>query len=105
MAFGAMVALERRAREGGSWLVRISLAQVGKWLVDLGEVPTASLAGIPDEFDAEELARWSMTSETPSGPLRHLRPVAEMSETPPRWARPSVPLGHHPPLWPPRGTA
>ena len=35
MAFGAMVALERRAPEGGSWLVRISLAQVGKWIVDL----------------------------------------------------------------------
>src|SRR6202023_2574200 len=38
MAFGAMVALTRRAREGGSWLVRISLAQVGKWIVDLGEI-------------------------------------------------------------------
>jgi crotonobetainyl-CoA:carnitine CoA-transferase CaiB-like acyl-CoA transferase len=33
MAFGAMVALARRTREGGSWLVRISLAQVGKWIV------------------------------------------------------------------------
>jgi crotonobetainyl-CoA:carnitine CoA-transferase CaiB-like acyl-CoA transferase len=105
MAFGAMVALERRAREGGSWLVRISLAQVGKWLVDLGEVPAASLKGVPDEFEADELARWSMTSETPSGPLRHLRAVAQMSETPPHWARPSVPLGHHPPVWPQRATA
>ena len=45
MAFGAMVALARRAREGGSWLVRISLAQVGKWIVDRGEVPAAALAG------------------------------------------------------------
>jgi crotonobetainyl-CoA:carnitine CoA-transferase CaiB-like acyl-CoA transferase len=105
MAFGAMVALERRAREGGSWLVRISLAQVGKWLVDLGEVPSASLAGVPDEFDAEELARWSMTSETPSGPLRHLRPAAQMSETPTRWTRPSVPLGYHKPVWPERSAA
>jgi crotonobetainyl-CoA:carnitine CoA-transferase CaiB-like acyl-CoA transferase len=105
MAFGAMVALERRASEGGSWLVRISLAQVGKWLLDLGEVPTASLASVPDELDAEELARWSMISETPNGPLRHLRPVAQMSETPPRWARPSVSLGHHPPVWPARVTA
>ncbi|MFO1158782.1 MAG: CoA transferase [Reyranellaceae bacterium] len=105
MAFGAMVALQRRAREGGSWLVRLSLAQVGKWLVDLGEVPAASLAGVPDEFDGEELVRWSMISETPNGPLRHLRPIARMSETPPRWARPSVPLGHHPPVWPARGTA
>src|SRR5262249_48326637 len=102
MAFGAMVALERRAREGGSWLGRISLAPVGKWLVDLGEVPAASLAGVPDEFDAAELAGWSMVSKTPSGPLRHLRPVAWMSETPPHWARPSVPLGHHQPVWPPR---
>ena len=59
MAFGAMVALARRAREGGSWLVRISLAQVGKWIVDLGEVPAAALEGIPAEFTAGELERWS----------------------------------------------
>src|SRR5467141_1185498 len=39
MAFGAMVALGRRAREGGSWLVRISLAQTGRWLVGRGQVP------------------------------------------------------------------
>ena len=45
MAFGAMVALERRAREGGSWLVRISLAQVGKWMADLGEVPVRCAEG------------------------------------------------------------
>ena len=31
-AFGAMVALARRAREGGSYLVRVSLAQTGRWL-------------------------------------------------------------------------
>ena len=45
MAFGAMVALARRAREGGSWLVRISLAQIGRWLVDRGQVPEAELEG------------------------------------------------------------
>jgi CoA-transferase family III len=37
MAFGAMVVLTRRAREGGSWLVRISLAQTGRWLVGRGQ--------------------------------------------------------------------
>src|ERR1700734_1000538 len=47
MAFGTMVALARRAREGGSWLVRISLAQVGKWIVDLGEAPPAEVKDIP----------------------------------------------------------
>jgi crotonobetainyl-CoA:carnitine CoA-transferase CaiB-like acyl-CoA transferase len=100
MAFGAMAALARRTREGGSWLVRISLAQVGKWIVDLGEVPAAALKGIPAEFTASELDRWSTVSETPAGRLRHLKPAVQLSETPPYWARPSVPLGYHRPVWP-----
>jgi crotonobetainyl-CoA:carnitine CoA-transferase CaiB-like acyl-CoA transferase len=100
MAFGAMVALERRTREGGSWLVRISLAQVGKWIVDLGEVPAAALKGVPAEFTAGELERWSMASETPAGRLRHLKPALQLSETQPYWARPTVPLGYHRPAWP-----
>src|SRR5712664_122827 len=74
MAFGAMVALARRAEQGGGWLVRISLAQVGKWMADLGEVPAASLAQVSDEFSAAELERWSVVSQTPSGPLGHLKP-------------------------------
>ncbi|HET9489273.1 MAG TPA: CoA transferase [Methylomirabilota bacterium] len=102
MAFGALVALARRAREGGSWLVRISLAQVGRWLVGRGEVPAAELKDVPKEFTPLELERWSMTSETPVGRLRHLRPVLRLSETPPYWARPTVPLGYHPPAWPKR---
>jgi hypothetical protein len=102
MAFGTMVALARRAREGGSWLVRISLAQVGKWMVDLGEVPAAELKEVPAEFTRAELEQWSTVSETPSGPLRHLKPVVHLSETQPYWARPSVPLGHNRPEWPSR---
>jgi hypothetical protein len=104
MAFGAMVALARRVREGGSWLVRISLAQTGRWLVGRGEVPATALADVPAEFTAPELERWTMTSETPGGRLRHLRPVLRLSETTPRWARPAVPLGYHEPVWPARAT-
>ncbi len=102
MAFGAMVALARRAREGGSWLVRISLAQTGRWLVSRGEVPQSALTDVPKEFTPEELARWSTTSETPVGRLGHLKPVVQLSQTPPFWARPSVPLGHNEPAWPAR---
>ena len=102
MAFGAMVALARRAREGGSWLVRISLAQTGRWLVGRGEVPENQLKDVAKEFTAAELERWSMTSDTPGGRLHHLAPVVQLSETPPRWARPAVPLGYHAPAWPPR---
>jgi crotonobetainyl-CoA:carnitine CoA-transferase CaiB-like acyl-CoA transferase len=104
MAFGAMVALARRAREGGSWLVRISLAQTGRWLVARGEVPEADLTSVPKEFTRAELERWTTVSDTPMGRLGHLGPVVRLSETPPCWARPSVPLGYHEPLWPPRAT-
>ena len=104
MALGAMVALARRAREGGSWLVRISLAQTGRWLVGRGEVPEAQLEDVPKEFTPAEIERWSMTSATPVGRLHHLAPVVRLSETPPRWARPSVPLGYHEPVWPARAT-
>jgi crotonobetainyl-CoA:carnitine CoA-transferase CaiB-like acyl-CoA transferase len=102
MAFGAMVALARRAREGGSWLVRISLAQTGRWLVDRGEVPEAALKDVDKELYPAEIARWSIESDTPAGRLRHLGPTVRMSETAPYWARPSVPLGHHQPVWPAR---
>ncbi|HTV87459.1 MAG TPA: CoA transferase [Stellaceae bacterium] len=102
MAFGAMVALARRAREGGGWLVRISLAQTGHWLVGRGEVPESALRDVAREFAADELARWSIDSETPIGRLKHLRPVVQLSETPPHWALPSVPLGYNEPAWPSR---
>ena len=100
MAFGAMVALKRRTREGGSWLVRISLAQVGRWLVERGQVPVSELKNAQKEFAPAELASWTTTSDTPVGRLHHLAPVLQLSETPPRWDRPTVPLGYHPPVWP-----
>ena len=100
MAFGAMVALKRRATEGGSWLVRISLAQVGRWLVERGQVAEAALKDVPKEFTPAEIERWSTVSDTPVGRLRHLGPTLRLSETKPYWARPTVPLGHHQPVWP-----
>jgi crotonobetainyl-CoA:carnitine CoA-transferase CaiB-like acyl-CoA transferase len=102
MAFGALVALKRRATEGGSWLVRCSLAQAGRWLVGRGEVPETRLHDIPKEFTTAELDKWSMESVTPAGKLRHLSPTLQLSETQPYWARPTVPLGYHQPVWPAR---
>src|SRR5437764_3451419 len=102
MAFGAMVALARRAREGGSWLVRISLAQTGRWLVGRGQVRQAALENVPKEIPQADIDRWSIESDTPVGRLRHLGPTVRLSETPPRWARPSVPLGYNEPAWPAR---
>ena len=102
MAFGALVALARRVREGGSWLVRISLAQTGRWLVERGQILESELQDVPADFAPEEIARWSTASEVPGGRLHHLAPVLQMSETQPFWARPTVPLGYHDPVWPER---
>ena len=102
MAFGGIVALNKRIHEGGSWLVRISLAQVGRWLVSQGEIPETQLNDVAAEFTPEEIASWLMVSETPMGNLGHLSPVIGLSESAPRWSRPSVPLGYHDPIWPER---
>lgn len=102
MAFGAMVALRKRAEEGGSWLVRTSLAQVGHWLQSQGELALSDLGGVAQDFDAADIEKWRITTDTPMGRLTHLAPVVQFSETPARWARPSVPLGHNDPVWPAR---
>jgi crotonobetainyl-CoA:carnitine CoA-transferase CaiB-like acyl-CoA transferase len=91
MAFGAMVALARRAQEGGSWLVRVGLARTGKWIVDRGTVDAAAAA---------EPEVKTMEVDSPAGVITHLAPVVRLSETPPFWARPPVPLGFHRAEWP-----
>jgi crotonobetainyl-CoA:carnitine CoA-transferase CaiB-like acyl-CoA transferase len=95
LAFAVMAALHRRAVEGGSWHVRLSLAQTGYWLRGLGRVDGTHCPdpGFDDVRDCLE--------ETPSGfgRLTAVRHAAQMSETPPSWARPSAPLGAHPPFW------
>ena len=100
MAFGALLALARRATEGGSWLVSISLAQTGRWLVGRGQVPERDLQGIPEDFTPEEIANWSTHSDLGIGSVSHLSPVLNLSQTQPHWSRPAVPLGHHEPVWP-----
>jgi len=93
MAYGAMVALARRAREGGSWLVRVGLARTGKWVVDRGTVDAGAA-------QAPEPAGLVMETRSPAGLIAHLKPVVRLSETPARWERPPVPLGYHRPEWP-----
>ncbi len=100
MALGGMVALQRRAREGGSWLVRVSLARTGQWIVDRGLVAASSIEGLAEELPEDEIARLCTEVDAPDGRIRHLKPIVQMSETPGRWERPPVPLGHHRPEWP-----
>ena len=94
-ALGTLVALGRRAREGGSYHVRASLCQSGMWFTRLGatcDPAQATGAGDPGELCVD--------TDTPFGRLTHLKPALELSETPPAWTRPTVPLGSHQPVWP-----
>jgi crotonobetainyl-CoA:carnitine CoA-transferase CaiB-like acyl-CoA transferase len=100
MAFGAMMAKARQSREGGSWHVRVSLAQTGRWLWNLGR--------IADGLKTEDLkgdAIRPFIEDMPSGfgTLNAVSHAAKLAKTPAFWARPAVPLGTHKPEWPARG--
>src|ERR1700712_2778456 len=97
MAFGAMMAKARQAREGGSWHVQVSLAQTGRWLWNLGRVNDGLAIS-----DIKADAVTPFIEDVPSGfgPLRSVSHSARLSKTPAFWARPAMPLGSPPPKWP-----
>jgi crotonobetainyl-CoA:carnitine CoA-transferase CaiB-like acyl-CoA transferase len=99
MATGAMMALKRQAEEGGSWLVRVSLAQTGEWLWQLGR--NAAWAKAPEQ-EREAVADLLETTQSGFGAMTAVRHAGLLCETPPRLARPAVPLGTHPAAWPDR---
>jgi crotonobetainyl-CoA:carnitine CoA-transferase CaiB-like acyl-CoA transferase len=70
LAFGIEIALKRRARVGGRYHVRTSLAQVARWLHGF-QHPTAP----PDNAAARAslIAQHSIETQTNLGAVRHLR--------------------------------
>jgi crotonobetainyl-CoA:carnitine CoA-transferase CaiB-like acyl-CoA transferase len=98
-AFGALVALHRRALYGGSYMVRVSLSQTGVWVRGLGIAGLERVAAnVP--LEGAEIADYVISDDTAYGPMSHLRPAVRMSATPPRWKRPTRPLGSDPAVWP-----
>ena len=98
-AYGALVALEQRARVGGSYLVRVSLAQTGRWIQSLGRVDTEG-AVMPPMPGPEAVAPWMVERATNFGTVRYVKPVLRMSETDPRWVRSTAPFGTDEAAWP-----
>ncbi|WP_420993271.1 CoA transferase [Cupriavidus sp. 30B13] len=99
LALGAMAALYRRATEGGSWHVRVSLAQTGQWLRGLGRVE-GGLRQPEQRF--EDVSDLLQTLPSGFGELTAVSHAARLSRTPARWSLPAVPLGTHAPEWLPR---
>ena len=90
-AIGASAALVRRATEGGSWHVTVSLTRTAMWCASLGLVDPA-LAESDDVHRRREPAAYDAPS--PLGDVHMLAPPVRFSHTPPAWPDPIlVPRG------------
>ncbi|CAN5770654.1 CoA transferase [soil metagenome] len=95
-AFATMVALQRRAVEGGSWQVRVSLAQTGHWLQGMAR---CGLQENSAELSPAEIAASLEQTSSAFGLLSAVKPVERMTATAPYFALPPVVPGSHPAAW------
>ena len=93
-AYGTLEALKRRAREGGSWHVQVSLTQSAMWFLKLGVLTDVSVGQ-----EIGDVREFLETRDTPYGEMTYLRPALEMSSTQPYWAISSRPLGSDTAEW------
>jgi crotonobetainyl-CoA:carnitine CoA-transferase CaiB-like acyl-CoA transferase len=99
MAFGAMMAKARQAREGGSWHVQVSLARTGQWLWNLGRLADGLAS---EDLKGEAVMPFIEEVGSGFGALRSVKHSALLSKTPAFWNRPAMALGSHTAQWPPR---
>ena len=81
-AAGIQAALIRRAKEGGSYHVRVNLARCAMWFMSLGKFDT----DVPGTGEQNQLlAPDTITAQTPYGEYVRLAPPMQFSETKPYW--------------------
>lgn len=97
-AFGAMVALKKRAEEGGSYMVHVSLCQSAMLLQREGLVE--GFENAPGQLDEETFEKYAVCDDgTVYGDLKTLGPVIRMSETKPGWDGTTPELGSGTACW------
>ena len=99
MAFAVASAVARQQQVGGSWHVKVSLAQTGHWLRSLGRVAGGFGLTRPDP------GAFLDCFASGFGEIRAYRHSAVMAGVNPSvqsagHRRPSMPPGSHPPRWP-----
>ncbi len=99
IAAAAMTALRRRATQGGTWNVRLSLSRTGLWLRQLGRCAEGFSAVAPT---AEEVQRQLTSADSAFGELSFVRHAAQFSTASPRWDNPPPVAGSAAPCWMPR---
>ncbi|MFE6139588.1 CoA transferase [Bacillus sp. NPDC057893] len=100
---GALVALERRAKEGGSYRIRVSLDRVSLWILSMGIFDkqfVKETAGSSKEH--EYIAPDLFTAETPFGLYQGVTDQVKMSETPGEYKTVLIPRGSNRPGWLPK---
>jgi crotonobetainyl-CoA:carnitine CoA-transferase CaiB-like acyl-CoA transferase len=97
-AAGTLAALLRRAREGGSYHVEVSLTRASMFLQEIGRLGEVERARIPSAMPAPD-PRSFITAGTAYGDLRVPGPVVVYSKTPAYWERPPCAPGQHPLAW------
>jgi len=96
-ALGAVAALIKRATEGGSWHVTVSLTRTAMWCDSLGLVDPAR-AGADDQHRLHDPVPYDAPS--PLGDVHILAPPVTFSHTPAAWPDPIlVPRGSSRPEW------
>ncbi len=97
-AIGVMLALARRAKEGGSYEVNVSLCQSAMFIQRQGLLDEFESA--PGSLTSAELEKLYVKTNTSNhGQMLTLGPVLKMSETTPRWASPTPNFGLDAPAW------
>jgi crotonobetainyl-CoA:carnitine CoA-transferase CaiB-like acyl-CoA transferase len=96
-AAGIQAALIRRAKEGGSYHVRVNLARCAMWFMSLGTFGT----DVPGTGEQHQLlAPDTITAQTPYGEYVRLAPPTQFSETKPYWRDPVLVVrGSSKPAW------
>ena len=97
-ALGVIQALIRRAQEGGSYHVKVSLARTSMWVQELGLLSDFDPRRPRGDF-ARELRPLLEKRESAYGVLEQLPPVAQFSRTRAEWSLPPAPNGAHPAAW------
>ena len=97
-AAGILAALRRRAREGGSYHVRISLARAAMWFMSLNSFETTDFD--PTAPDHRMIPLRTIKAQTPYGLVDRLAPQVKLSKTPGAWRDPLVAVrGGDLPVW------
>jgi crotonobetainyl-CoA:carnitine CoA-transferase CaiB-like acyl-CoA transferase len=87
-AAGVIAALRRRAREGGSYHVRVHLARCSTWFRSLGQFADGDYESRGPE--SRLIAPEVISGQTPYGTLERLAPLAKLSRTPIKWREPLI---------------